>query len=506
MQAVLLALLGGLLLLLSFPPFDLAGLAWVACVPLFAALRGQSRRRAFGLGLLFGNVGYTAAVAASIYGAARRYFDHPVWIDAAFSLLAPQLYGALYAGLFAALVVRQLQAPLARRLWSVPATWVAIELLRSAFWHGAPWLLLAHSQHTAPVWIQVADCCGTAGIAFVVLLVNVLVDHLLNRMRGREPLAWRSCVAAVLVVSAVFVYGQIQLEAWRPRTPTLQVGLVQGNIPLEWRASLPGVRRSLQRFAELSHTLADDDVELYLWPENALGFSLNGNDSLARRVSEAVGGAHVLLGAPRVVDAPGTGGRYRNAVFLVDGQGQIVDQYDKMRLTPYAEYAPLPMPWRAADDPRRRDAYEPGERATVFTAGRHRFGVMICFEAVYAEVARTFVAAGAAYLVNVSNDDWFGDHAAVQQHFVASLFRAVENRRYLLRVTNSGQSGVIDPRGVVALALPPGQARAAVATIEPLTGYTLYSRFGDWFAWLSAITLGAAWSRDRWRRSSFRRT
>lgn len=493
MSAVLLAGLGGLALLVSFPPYDVAPLAWVAIAPLLMALRGRGPWQAFGLGLVFGNLGYTAAVAASIFGAARQYFDHPVWVDAAFSVIAPQLYGALYAGLFAVLVVPQLAAPIERRQWTIPALWVAVEGLRTVFWHGAPWLLLAHSQHTLPVWIQLADVTGTAGVAFVVVMVNVHVEHRLRVWRGLEGSSRLATAMLAVVVIGTFLYGTRQLEAWRPTETTLRAGVVQGNIPLAWRASLPGVRKSLDRFAALSRQLDAAGVDLYLWPENALGFSLSGNDSLAQRVAAAVAGKPVLLGAPRVEESAATEGRFRNSVFLVDGSGAVVDHYDKMRLTPYAEYAPLPTPWRAADDPRRRDGYEPGREATVFRAGAHRFAVMICFEAVFADVARAMVLAGAEYLVNVSNDDWFGDHAAVQQHFVAALFRAVENRRYLLRVTNSGQSGVVDPRGVVQLALPQAEAASAVASIAPLTARTFYLRYGDWFAWSCAGAALFSW-------------
>jgi len=499
MTPILLSLLAGALLYGSFPPHDHGALAFVALVPLFRAIRGRGKAARFALGLIAGNAAYTAAVAASILRAANEYFDHPLWVDAGFALVAPQIYGAAYLGLFAVLAAGELKASPTRRVLTIPAIWVAVELLRSRLWHGAPWLLLAHSQHERLWLIQLADFLGTAGIAFVVVLVNVLVDHLVAVVQQREPLRATAVSMVAVVLGAAGVYGGVQLREWNRGGEALRIGMVQPALPGEWRARLIGVPRSLHRLRELSARLAAENLDLLIWPENALGFSLSGNDDLGRRVAGTAQGAATLLGAPRVVEAADGGGRFRNTAFLVDADGAVRTYYDKIRLTPYAEYLPL----RAWGFGRRGvapgDRYEPGDELTLFPAGAHYFATMICFEAVYAELARAFVARGAEFLVNLSNDDWFGDEAAVQQHFVAALFRAVENRRYLVRVTNSGQSGVIDPRGVVVRKFDLNLPVAAVTSVVPIREVSFYTRWGDVFAWSCvAIALLAKASRMNW--------
>jgi apolipoprotein N-acyltransferase len=491
MRSVAAAALAGALLFLAFPPQDLGALAFVAFVPLFVVLRGRGPTARFALGWIAGNFAYTASVAGSILRAAEAYFDHPLWIDAGFALLAPQLYGALYFGLFAFLVGDELRAPLRRRLLTLPALWVAVELLRARFWHGAPWLLLGHSQHEHLRVIQVADVIGAIGIGFVVVLANVALDHGLRAAQRREPAQRRALLATAAALALVLVYGEMQMRRWDSPASTLRVGIVQPALPAEWRASIVGVPRSLARLRELSVNLSPEGLDLLIWPENALGFSLAGNDDLGRRVAAAAHGAATLLGAPRTVDTS-DGVRFRNAAFLVAADGRLQGHYDKIRLTPWAEYQPLRLGSFGRRDFAPQDRYEPGTDLSLFEVAGSRFATLICFEAVYPELARAFVAQGAEFLVNLSNDDWFGDEAAVQQHFVASLFRAIENRRTLVRVTNSGQSGVVDPRGVVVASLPPGEAATALLHVAPHRVLSPYTRWGDAFAWMCVVVAVAA--------------
>lgn len=495
MKSVLAAVVAGALLFLAFPPYNHGLLAFVAFVPLLAVLRGKSPLARFVLGWVAGNFAYTAAVFGSILHAAEAYFDHPLWVDAGFAFVAPQIYGALYFGLFALVAGPEIDAPARRRLVTIPAIWVAVELLRARFWHGAPWLLLAHSQHENLRLIQIADVFGASGVAFVVVLVNVFAEYALRVLRHRE--AWRPAIALAsgTALLATLVYGEVQNHRWAGRGGEFRVGIVQPALPGEWRASLTGVPRSLERLRDLSTEVAQASLDLLIWPENALGFGLQGNDDLGHRVAEAAGGAATLLGAPRTVESS-DGVHFRNAAFLVAADGSLRAHYDKIRLTPWAEYRPIHLGGFASDGYAPRDPYVPGSELQVFEVAGAHFATMICFEAVYAELARAFVDRGAEFFVNLSNDDWFGNEAAVQQHFVASLFRAVENRRYLVRVTNSGQSGVIDPRGAVVASLARDRPTATVVAIDPIRDRSIYTRWGDVFAWFCVVVMAAV----VWRR------
>jgi apolipoprotein N-acyltransferase len=146
----------------------------------------------------------------------------------------------------------------------------------------------------------------------------------------------------------------------------------------------------------------------------------------------------------------------------------------------------------------RADVYTAGTEANVFALGEHGFGTLICFEAIYPGLARELVRRGATFLVNISNDDWFGQRPALAQHLHAALFRAVEHRRFLVRATNTGLTAVIDPRGAVVASLPAAQAAALVATVTSQRLLTPYARWGDVFAWLCVgLTITQLWTSRR---------
>lgn len=478
--------LGALLYFAAFPPLDLGPLAFVALAPLFLAVRGVSRGRAFLLGCFAGTVAISALVSASIYEAAARYFGAGGLSLALFALVVPQIHGALYFGVFALLAQGwERMAPL-RAALLLAAAWTSCELARSVIGYGSPWVLLGHSQYARTWLAQSADLGGVFAVSFAVALVNAALALLVDARgrRGARALA-PALLAAVALVAVVLAYGAAAARRWDPANlarDRLGVTLVQPDLPLHGRASPTSMPASLRRLRELTR-LGEREAALVIWPENAVGFSLAANPSLlAEAASDLPEGAHLLLGAPRAVGAEGSA-VFRNSAFLVDRSGAVVGVYDKLRLTPFAETTP----WAVVPFLQRRfaaaDVYTPGDRLEILSVAGVRFAVLICYEAIYPDLAGEAVRAGAELLVNISNDDWFGGRAALQQHLHAALFRAIETRRYLVRATNSGLSAIIDPRGVIAARVPPDVATTLTANVIPVTDLTVYVRFGDVFAW-----------------------
>jgi apolipoprotein N-acyltransferase len=230
-----------------------------------------------------------------------------------------------------------------------------------------------------------------------------------------------------------------------------------------------------------------------VWPENALGFAVPGNEaSFAGALDGLDSQSRLLVGAPRAVQQPGGRVEFRNAAFLLTPAGHVAAYYDKLRLTPFAEYAPWPASALARRRHARSDLYTPGEAWTLFEVAGHRFATLICYEAIYADLVRRFVGAGAEFLVNISNDDWFGARPAVMQHFHAALLSAVAHRRPLVRVTNTGVTAVVAPTGAVVARAPVGTAASLVATVAPIRATAVYTRYGDAFAWLCVGLAGLA--------------
>jgi apolipoprotein N-acyltransferase len=177
----------------------------------------------------------------------------------------------------------------------------------------------------------------------------------------------------------------------------------------------------------------------------------------------------------------------RNSAFLVDAVGDVHATYDKMHLVPFGETSTWLIPPSLARRLGVPDDYSEGDTPTLFAVATTRFGVLICWEGIYAAAAGTLARAGAELLVNLSNDDWFGGHAAAEQHFHATLLRAVETRRFLLRATNSGVTAVVDPRGLVLVSAPRDVATVVPARVTAVSGLTPYTRVGDAFAWACVL-------------------
>jgi apolipoprotein N-acyltransferase len=259
---------------------------------------------------------------------------------------------------------------------------------------------------------------------------------------------------------------------------------VQSSVPNAFRWQRSHVERILASYARLTdEATGGRRVDLVVWPENAVGFYLDAEPMLRKQmaaVARRSGGA-LLVGAPRLGE-PGTA---HNSVYLLDGDGEVRGTYDKRRLLPFAEYDPLSN--EAPQDGELR--YAPGAGSGVIQAGDLRLGSVLCYEAIFPSLLRDAVRDGADVLVNLSNDAWLdaGDGAAPRQHLSMAVFRAIENRRFLIRAASSGVSAVVSPYGEAIAVLPVGTSRGAIAEITPRRDRTVYSRFGE--AWLVPLGL-----------------
>jgi apolipoprotein N-acyltransferase len=468
-----LAALSGVLLTSVYPPFSLSMVGWVALAPLIMALDGTTARRGFLLAWCTGTVGAFGVTGFWIFRAARDYFHLSVLGAAGFTTAVTQVFVSLYFGLFGATVT--LAAARRFRWLLVPTFFVAAEYGRAHLLSGCPWGLLGQSQ-LDPIMMQICDVTGVYGLSFLLALSATAVAEV---RRTRVPIA----IAASLIL-VVWLYG-----AWRlttlagPAGPSVQVALVQANLPNEERGRPEFFSTHLDRYLELTRRAAAPPPALIVWPENAVGFFPQENPPLLKSITEQLRAEHaaLLAGAPRAGGSAGVAALYNSAyLFVPDGVSAV---YDKRVLLPFVERAAL----RTEDGP-----YLAGDEPTIFDVAGRRFGALICYEAIYPELARELVERGAQFLVNISNDSWFEAGAGPEQHYEIARFRAVENRVSLVRVTNSGISGVIDPTGREIVRLPARVPVAQSASVPLGNASSFYSRHGDLFALACiAVTLGA---------------
>lgn len=491
---LLLALATGVLYALAEPPHDRALLGFVALVPLLLALYGaRSSLAALGLGWIAGTTAASLLVASSVAEAGTRYFGASpatAWLAGA---LAPQLYAAPYFALFALLaraILRRRRSPVVIAL-GLAAAWIVCDLARARVGDGCPWVLLAHSQHAHPAWLQVADLGGASAVSFVLALSSacLAVALILVREGGRDGVRALGGVVLLFagVVGGARLYGAAQLARWSgtPSGGTVRVAALQPNLPDAWRRSLARVPDALERTTSLMRDIPGATPALVVWPENAISIAPDAIATLARADAAIPPGATLLVGAPRIVQtAPGRALLY-NAAYLVDDAGTIRPAYDKQRLTPWAETAAWPLSWIPGAWPPAPGDYTPAPASGELPRVDGRaFGVTICSEAVYAAPVRAQVLAGATFLVNLASDAWFGGRPAVAQHAAAALLRAVESRRALVRATTTGISAIVAPTGHVLAQAPHAAATVLVADVPLSDAVSFYVRVGDLFAWL----------------------
>ena len=491
MLRVLACLAGAAIYALALPPFGWSMLAWTSLVPVLLAVRGRRPLAAYAYGLLFGTAG-CLAVAWWLPQAAVRYLELS-WPVALVALLAFALVlAAPTVGLFAAGASSMLRGrhPAVAHI-AVAALWTATELFRARVL-AQPWGLLGYSQHAHPWLIQVAAVTGVYGVSFLLALGNVaLADALAVLCAGHGLRAAATTLALPTVLTGVVVLiGALASTGESGPVATQPVMVVQTNVPPAYNWTEAYAQRQLGAHLAASDTGARDaHPALIVWPEHAVTEYLESQPMLAAQLATFARRhrTDLLFGAPRYAD-----GHTYNSTLLITAGGQSGGHYDKRHLVLFAEQHPFhaPATGELDDNPEEfTSGTQPGVLQSFVP-----LGVSICHEILYPELLRDDVRAGAALLVNVSNDGWVdgGYGTAAPQHLAMAIFRAVETHRYLARAATTGISAIIDPYGHVLAQLGAGRSGVVVAPVAGRTELTPYVRLGDAFAFGCALVAVAA--------------
>ncbi len=488
LNQISLAGLSAFLLILAFPNFNYEPLAWVGLVPLFWALRNTSPARAAFLGWVSGFVFFTG-VLPWIYNVLSHYGHLPGPVSV-FLLLVLTAYLALFFSAFAFIlrwVKTKVDLP---DILLAPALWVSLEYLRGILFSGFPWALLGYSQFLTLPLVQVADITGVYGVSFLLVLVNSALFRLLQAFLDRnfKP-ALKEILAAGLLMAMTGGYGYFRLDEFklgdRSGTP-LRIGLIQGNIPQDIKWEPKFQEETFQTYADLTSRTLAVRPNLVIWPETAVPFFFQDAPAYQSRIldlSEKMG-APILFGSP-AFDRKGAETRYYNSAFLISPGRRIVGRYDKIHLVPFGEYAPLSgILWFTRDIIGAIGDFHSGEEVVNLSLLQGKFGVLICYEAIFPGLTRQFVDRGARFLVNITNDAWFGRSAAPFQHISMVRLRAIENRVPIARAANTGISGFIDPAGRVLQSSEIFTKAILSDTIYLKRTVSFYTRFGDLFTYV----------------------
>jgi apolipoprotein N-acyltransferase len=506
-QAVL-AALSALLVVLSFPDFDLWPLAWVGLAPLMLAISGARPAQAFALGWLWG--------ALFFYGSCWwlthsmiHYGGIPPAVAFAL-LLPPVLLVALFPALWALLLARAFQRWGAKALALAPFAWAALEWLRLTA-TGQLWNALGYSQAYQPPLIQSAAWGGVYAVSFLLVATNAALAFALARKTLRASL-----FAALALLPVAFVVWLAHsgstldmADSDQPESTALVVA-IQPNVsadfdrPLEEEKAL--VARHLSMSADALRAWGEglrasaakgdrpaDLIEhraklprLVVWPESPMNFRWERDAEFRETVSNFARANRTAVLFNALEPAP-AGGVYNSAV-LVNERGQLVARYDKIRLLPFGEYVPLPRWLGGGLLGGLVGDFTPGASYTLLPVGEAKAGVFICFESAFPALSRNFAGAGSDVLINISNDGYLGRTPVLRQHLANAVLRAVENRREVLRVTNTGITARITPRGEVLDATGSFETATRAWPISRAAGgQTFYTRRGDLFVALCAL-------------------
>jgi apolipoprotein N-acyltransferase len=484
-----LSLGAGLALALAFPSYNLPIFGWVSVAGLLFASLGAGVAEAVLCGFLYGAVFYTFSLPW-VYTVMRQYGPLPVW-EAAGVLGLLVVAAALFCAAFSALVAWIGSRGAGLALFAAPFLWVALEFLRGNLpTIGFPWNLLGYTASGNLALVQLTAVTGIYGLSLVVAAYNALLvwaaQSATRGIRNRAAALWAGCT---ILLAAVAAFGGRFVPTAQP---TSVAHLVQTDLPqsLEpppnWDAIHAGDMAELDR---ISIAAGQARPGLVVWPEVPAPFSLE-HAAFAQRAERIAheSQSDFLLGVIDWKPSADNGLTPYNSAALLDPAGREEFLYDKMHLVPFSEFIPgRRYLWFARDLTALVGDFGHGTRYAVGNLPGGRFSVFICYEAVFPNAARQFTRNGAALLINISNDGWFGRSAAPAQHLAMARVRAVENRRWLLRDTNNGFTASIDPHGRIVASLPPdvrGELDAPYGFREDLT---LSTRWGDWPAGLAII-------------------
>jgi apolipoprotein N-acyltransferase len=487
-----------LLTVLSFPDFDLWFLAWISLTPLLIVIaRSVTARRAFVAGWLWGTIFFYGTCWWLTYPMIH-YAHISAWLAYPLVLL-PILLVALFPALCCAFAPGLIARFGGSALILIPFLWISFDWLRYVV-TGQVWNAIGYSQAFHPMMIQTARWGGIYSLTWLILASNAAIAVLLIRRRLLLPIVCIMVVGVVLIGASGALSSRPQTMPMISRDTAITVIGIQPNVPMDVSGDDSQMNALFERHLTLTRTALQDlqaksasrDLRrLVIWPESPMNFSYSRDPHLRQVVGDFARENHTSILLNSLEPALDVGDQ--NSAVMVNEEGAMAARYDKIRLMPFGEYVPLPRWLPGASSVRGIvGEFTPGSSYTLMPLGALRAGVFICIEAAHPAIARSFTNEGADVLINISNDGYLGSTPVMRQHLANAIFRAVENKRDLVRVTNTGITAFINSAGQIFDATTGFQEATRTWTIRKNNeGTTFYSRHGDVFVYACAlISLG----------------
>ena len=501
--------LSGILLVVAFSSAALWWLSWFGLVPLFLSLLQVKPWQAFLLSFLCGAT-YFALFFLYMFEIPSYTVVHHILLDC---YLAP--FVAFFGFGFCLLSKR---CRIATALVAAPFLWISFEFIRSNLGFLAhPAALLGYSELSCLPLIQISAVTGVYGVSFLVILANAGITAVVlllwqgaeGRSAGilavpRNATVLVAVLAGIVIISAL-VCGNMVLSKPISGKP-IKVSIVQGNIEQDKKWDPAYAKFIMRTYVDQSRAASHDHPELIVWPEAATPDFVLKNMSLLQQITSLAKETkcYYLIGSSeygKFDKRSIKGRRIGNTALFFSPNGKVLGQYVKIHLVPFGEYVPLEgiVSWPDFIIPEGKKGFElGGKEFTLFDLHGTKFGTFICWENLFPYIVRGLVKKGAQFVVNMTNEAWFGKSSGAYRFLTATAFRAVENRVYVVRCANTGVSCFIDPYGRILDRVRDASGRdlfvrgTLTGDIVPMNSRTIYTRYGDWFPWagiLSSVVL-----------------
>lgn len=508
---------------LSFPHADQGWLAWISMIPGFIAICGTGTKKGFWLGWLFGSL---------FYGFITSWFGIFGWEPLVVGSLFFGLYFAIFFIVYGYYTEKSAPASQWQRFLIAPMLWAAVEWLKAQGIFGFPWGDLGITQYKFQALLQTASVFGVYGISFVVVFVNNLIAEtilaiaafgnetgikpwkefpkpafwsgaanlfkMLTAEKGENITLRTAWIASALLIPAILISGQLMVpmqvkvgDYESVCNGKVKVGITQINMNQYEKWHPKNLNKSLKLLEEGTKELVKNQAQVVIWPETAIPQTNPLNNYSLREFLTRIPVQNKVELIAGIVDK--NSGNFFNTVIHINQEGEVVSKYNKIQLVPLGEYFPFPAFLKKYKIFDRIGNYTHGTELKIFDTPYGKFQPLICFESFFPYLARKGVAQGTQILVVQTNDSWFHRSNAAKIHYINGMFRAVENRVWLVQCANSGVSGVIDPWGRSLMETELFVQTNISCDIYPYNSpRTLYNRWGNIFpvtAGLAAIIL-----------------